>query len=934
MFRDDVRLKKVAALFDAVLDLDETAREQWLKQHCSDAEIHTEVLALCRADDSASGLLDIPVGHLANALIEEPQDRASAMLDMRIGAWKVTALLGEGGMATVWLGERCDGRFEQQVAIKCLKVALAGPDLERRFRRERQILANLEHPGIARLLDGGVSEDGVPYIVMERVRGESLIKASDTRGLNLVQRLRLFAGICDIVQYAHQQLVVHRDLKPANILIDEQGRPRLLDFGIAGLLNDAAVDNLATRSLALTPAYAAPEQIKGRPVGVAADIYALGVILCELVTGGQRPAVASDEELAASQAQWPSRLVLADPQHDAAWAKQRSHSLRGDVDAIASNCLRWQPEQRYASVAHLAWDVRNHLLRRPVSARRGRLGYRVMLFVRRHSAALTAVAMVLAVLLGALGYSVHQNRRTEAALDESRAVQDFLTSLFESTLPAGAASALPDTRELLDRGAERARTDFGDNPQLRTRMLVTIGKIYRRLGQFDEAQELLDEAVASGELKAHAVDQAASLDLRREVALLQADKGQLAEAATLLEEVLAERRRQGAQGTTLVSALRELGKLRSELGKHEQAVGLQSEALAVLQRDGRSTLAELADTRSDLGAALLRSGEHAQAIATLRIALEEKIRAFGSVHESVNVTASNLAAALRREEQYEEAERLLREVVDTDARIYTTPHSKAAQHLNNLGTSLDFAGHPLEAREYLQRARDMNVELFGLDHPRTAIAISNLAGVEYKLGHNKIAVVLQREVLKQFVASYGAEHYNVAVAQNNLARSLVREGEWGEATHLADASLKLKQELRGTNDGSIAPALATLALIDRDAGRLEAAHQRLEQLLQLDGMDQRRDSPGILDYRTDLAEVRCMQGHHAEALALLDTILASSNLVASRAPLHRARTLYVQGNCLARQGHHEQARAVWREAQTLREGRLPVDFPHSRDIRE
>ncbi len=883
MLHDHDHMKRVAELFDAVLDLDGAEREHWLQQHCDDAEIRSEVLALCRADHDAQGLLDGPEGRLAGALLEQSIDDVSTMLGRRIGAWKITALLGEGGMATVWLGERCDGRYEQQVAIKCLKTLLAGPDLSRRFERERQILANLEHPGIARLLDGGVSDDGVPYMVMQRVRGESLIKACDKRGLNLDQRLQLFADICDSVQYAHQHLIVHRDLKPANILIDEQGHPLLLDFGIASLIDEASGYSIATRGLALTPEYAAPEQLKGRSVGVAADVYALGVILCELLTGGQRPAVASDADPSAHTGQWPSRLVLLHAQRDVAWGRQRSRKLRGDLDTIVLKCLRQQADQRYASAAHLAWDVRNHLMHRPVTARRGRFNYRALLFARRHRAGIAAAGMVLAVLLTALVHSIQQTQRAETALGESRAVQGFLLSLFESNLPAGAASTLPGTRELLDRGAQRARTDFADNPQLHTRMLATIGGIYRRLGQFDEARKLLDEAVASANSRAVVGDAAMTLEIQRELALLKSDQGQFAEAASMLEDILAERRRQGAQGKPLAAALRELGRVRSEQGEHARAIALLSEAVVVLQNTGDTALTELADARSDLGEVLLRSDDYTQAIPILRVALEEQTRVYGSVHGKVNTTASTLAAALRHAERYEEAGTLLRDVVDTDARIFQTPHPDVAQHLNNLGTVLDLAGHPLEARDNLQKAQAMYRALFGQNHPQTAIATSNLADVENKIGHYAVAEPLQREVLKQFIASYGPDHY--------------------------------KQ-------------------IERHTGKLDIARSQLEQVLKLESAGQHSDSPKVLVYRADLAEILCMQGQQTEALAMLATALDNPELAESRAPLQRARTLSIQGDCLERDAHVEDARTVWRRVLGLRKDRLPADFPDSRRISE
>jgi eukaryotic-like serine/threonine-protein kinase len=922
----------LVALLDAVLDLDTDARNAYLEQHCTDATMREQALALCRADSHNGGALDQSMDQLAACLLPGTAESRPALIGRRIGAYRITALLGEGGTATVWLAERCDGSFNQQVAIKCLKTSLAGPELERRFSRERQILASLEHPGIARLLDGGVSEDGVAYIVMERVEGESLTRYCRTRNLSTVRCLQLLVDVCAAVQYAHQHLVVHRDLKPANILVNQDGQPRLLDFGVAGLLDGTAADHPGTRSLAMTPEYAAPEQWLGKSVGVAADVYALGVILCELLSG-RRPAAAIQAGFRPELDKMPSRLIMASKGVAHSSRKRRAHRVRGDLDAIVLKALRDEPAHRYASAADLADDIRRHLQHEPVVARRGNLAYRSTRFAQRHKVILAAMLLIAAVLLGALVHGIDQARQTRAALAESQAVRDFLTSLFESNRPAGAVSELPTTHQLLDQGAARARNEFADNPALRMRMLTTIGGIYRQLGLYPQARGLLEEAASlmpqltaegNGEL---------GLDIRRQRALLDADQGKLDEALRQLTKIVAEQRQAKAPPTQLATALRELGRVQSRLGHHADAIALQREAVAILgsqpDLDGR----DIAGAHNDLGSALLRAGDNEQAIDSLQAALAESLKAYGPLHKDVSQTRSNLAVALRRSGRYDEAEQLLREAVEADTRIYTQPHADAARRLNNLGTLLYFRDKPLAAEEVLQRARDMNLKVFGEHHPETASNEANLALAEYGLGRYDRAVSLQRTALAQFIATYGPRHNSVAITQNNLARSLARSGEGKEARELAQQSLQLKQELRGADSDAAAPALLTLAELDAQEGHPQSGLARLDHLMQLKGIEERRNTPTVVAYQLAHARLLCLAEQWQQGLNEITSLLTQASLGEAEAPLLRADGEETRGDCLLGAGDRSQAVLAWRQALDLRQKRLPDDHPESLKLR-
>lgn len=932
MLDEDAHRKSLTEALKAVLDLDAAARARWLRQHCDDPELREEILALCARDQQQQGLLDRSVDELAGELIDPAQSHACGMLGTRVGAWEITELLGEGGMATVWLGQRCEGDFEQQVAIKCLKSAVAGPAYARLFERERQILANLDCPGIAHLLDGGITADGVPYIVMERVCGKPLSDACEARGFDLHPCLRLFIEVCDIVQYAHQKLVVHRDLKPANILIDDQGRPRLLDFGVAGLIDEASGKSSTTRSVALTPAYAAPEQLAGQVVGVGADVYALGVILCELLTGGKRPDTGVGDDPNSRRNTWPSRMMHEGEGRDAVWVRRRTSKLRGDLDAIVLKCLRRDPGQRYALVADLARDLRNYLTRQPVSARRGHLGYRATLFMRRHAGSLAAAALVLVVLVAALLWSIRENRQTEAALTESRVIQGFLVGLFESNVPVGAASTLPSTQELLQRGAERARTEFADNPALRVRMLTIIGGIYRNLDRYEEAKPLLQQAMAEARAQAAAGETVSNLEPRFQLGMLAFQQGRYEEASDILQAVLAERRQQGVTVEQLAQSLRALGGAHMELGQYQQAIALEREAVALL-RDADAAALDLANARNDLGTVLFKAREYEQAITVLRATLEDDKRIFGDVHKVTNIAAANLAAALGAAGHKKEALRIKREVVATDRMIYQKPNRTQAIHLRGLGAALIRTGQLVEAREVLEEARTLVLEVFGADHPRMAAISSMLGTVEFRLGHYAKSEPLQRRALELFQARQGAPRYAMAAQQTNLARTLQHLEKWDEARALAEAALQLKTALRGADDRSLTTTLAVLAHIERHAGHLDAARTLLQRALALEE-EQRYGSAKALTWRTDLAYVGCLENKQDEALAVFATILASPGMDPLEQPLDRARTLSLHGDCLQHFGRAENAHESWRQTLELREGHLPADFPDSVRLRK
>ncbi len=530
MSRDDPdRWERVQQILGDALELEGAARRAFLDEACAgDATLRAEVLSLLDASahaDSYFSDLASRVGIAEHA--DGPIPPAAPDLEgRRIGAYRLGPLLGRGGMGAVYAADRADGQFELSAALKILPLGATSPDAYRRFLEERRILARLEHPNIARLYDGGVTEDGTPYFVMERVDGLPLTEYCRAHGLDVDERLVLFLDVCDTVSFAHSKLVVHRDLKPNNILVTPDGKVKLLDFGVARLLEpgEAGVTATGLGGRLMTPRYASPEQLRGEVVTTASDVYTLGVILHEILTGVSPYDVTGDttslvEAICTHTVPVPSvrifrwargsvpvtqetRDVVAAAEAMGSSVRSLSRTLRGDLDNILLMALRKEPARRYPSVEALAEDIRRHLSGYPVKASPEGLAYTVERFLRRH-ALTTAAAASFVVLLGVLlvlsvRFAVTTRRQAgEIARERDRAeeIAHFMGELFEVAAHGRGSPDTVSAYELLEAGVRRIREDHPDEPELQAEMLTVLGRIYRQLGLPGKAVTLLREAL-------------------------------------------------------------------------------------------------------------------------------------------------------------------------------------------------------------------------------------------------------------------------------------------------------------------------------------------------------------------------------------------------------------------------------------------------------
>ena len=562
------RWDRLDDLFSRALELPAQQRENFIRHACpDDPDLAQEALSLLACDVGSA------TSPLTKALCGEidatAHRRRLALIGRKIGAYRLTALLGHGGVGTIYLGEREDEQYSARVAIKVVDSAALHPDLGLRFRNERQILANLDHGNIARLIDAGQTEDAHPYLVMEYVEGKSVDVYCDEQRLTIDQRLHLFLQLCSAVHYAHQHLVIHRDLKPPNVLVRADGVPKLLDFGIAKLL---AIDAATPPAVVLTrvndrlftPKYASPEQILGLPVTTATDVYSLGTLLYELLTGlhpfGNAP-IPSQLELerliSRSDPLPPSAAIqhiiesaAGEPHENLARiaaarqlsAQRLAQRLAGDLDAICTHALRKEPQHRYASVEQLANDIRRHLTHRPVTARRRTWFYRSARFVRRHALGVAAFMICTAIVIAfAVTTSVQAHRiaieRDRATLESNRAavVSRFMEDVFATTYPVTSDRGEITARELLDRAAQRIDNELQQEPEVQALLMEAIGQSYHRLGNHARAVTYLDRALQLRQHQAR-TDDKALVALLLKLATAQREDGQLGYAGNTLGE--------------------------------------------------------------------------------------------------------------------------------------------------------------------------------------------------------------------------------------------------------------------------------------------------------------------------------------------------------------------------------------------------------------
>jgi serine/threonine protein kinase/Tfp pilus assembly protein PilF len=753
-------LLRLRVLFDILIDLPPGERAAALDQLSGpDLALRADVEAIIAKSERAESSLDRPlIPSLAAAATLAP-----TLIGQRIGPYTVVRLIGMGGMGAVYEASRADEQYDKRVAIKIVQRDIDSETTLARFRRERQILASLDHPNIATLHDGGVMADGRPFLVMEYVDGAPITTWCSEHALPLRGRLALFRQVCAAVHHAHRNLVIHRDLKPANILVTQDGTVKLLDFGIAQLVSEAATDTASeplTRggARAYTPEYASPEQIRGDTLTTATDVYSLGVVLFELLTGVRphrltsRALVDIERAVLETPVPRPSAAVTAEgaalgPQHLA----RTRHRLRGEVDSITLMALQQEPARRYASAEAFGQDVQHYLDGEPVRAQPEWFGYRASKFVRRNRAASAATAAALTALVAGVVLATTAAHR--ARVSETKATQAnlFLTQLLASVRPElGSRDA--KVSDVLDVAARRVDRDFASAPEVRAELESVIGNSYEGLGRYDEAERHLKNALTleqrlSGDASTPAITSLS--DLGR----LYVDRGTLDSARAAFESALALQQSQGIGGDTLrAELLSNLGSLAHSEGHAAESERYHRQALAIRERLGSDSSDDVAVSLTDLGVAIGEQGRVAEAEALHRRALA--------------IARANSAQ----------------------------PNERLAGVLGTLAAELDMEGKTAAADSAYRETLAMQKQVLGADHPDYALMLFNYSGFVFDQKRYQDAADYSREVLALRGKTLDESQPAVAGALQTLGRSLDQVGDHhgGEAALMESLALRKK----------------------------------------------------------------------------------------------------------------------------------------------
>jgi serine/threonine protein kinase/Tfp pilus assembly protein PilF len=840
------RWQQIQSLFEELIDEGAGDRTARLASVCGDdMELRSSVESLLKSDARREDALLHVIGEAAESLLEAHQDR---LIGTRVGPYRVVSILGHGGMSTVYRGERDDSQYQQTVAIKVLQHATLHPRLRSRLHSERHILATLDHPLIARLIDSGDLEDGTPYLVMEYVDGESIDSYCDSHTLFVRERLELFVKVCAAVQYAHRNLVVHRDIKSSNIFVTAEGAPKLLDFGIAKLLAPESLSHTlpVTRlqERILTPENAAPEQVLGRPITTATDIYALGVLLYQLLTGRSPYRLLSYSQLQLERAICmddpvrPSQMVISklSGEKDADRSRlsdrrglspQRLRArLSGDLDAIVAMAMRKEPDRRYPSVEALADDLNRHLLGQPVRARQGDWRYNGAKFLRRHLWAVGGVAAAFLGLALFAGVMFWENHRIELARDATAQERDraqqvsaYLVDVFSQADPFKAQGKEPTAKDLLDRGAEKISGNLNLQPEVRAQLLESIGLAYRRQGLSERAIPLFEQAVAIRRQERPLNNGHVAVALAN-LARALTDAGHLISAEGYLDQAVALSESGGdAQAVQTADILVQFGDFAiNAKSDPPRAAQLFGKALNIYRATIGNKNLQVASTLNGLAAAALWMDDYPLAEHYQREALDIFQATVSRNHPDNAVALATLGNIITQRGKYAEAEQVLNEALQIERNVFGADNQRIATIEADLGTLYDREGDTTRAIAATQTALKITRDRLGSSHYLTGYYLDALANFFLKANDLPTAEADARQALAVYAQALPVRHLYVASTHQLLGEILLRRGSLPTGEAELRAALDMTVGLAGPDSWRTARSEASLgwALIQRD----------------------------------------------------------------------------------------------------------------------
>jgi serine/threonine protein kinase len=863
--------ERVKEILHQAMQLVPEQRSEFLDEACvSDPALREEVESLLLADDGLHpGFLESPpLAGKWDSVANGMGSGALAAGQFFAERFQLIRKLGEGGMGQVWLAEQTSP-VKRQVALKLIKAGMYDESVVQRFQSERQSLAIMDHPAIAKVFDAGTTPQGQPYFVMEYVPGLPITEYCDQKKLKIADRLELFIQVCEGVQHAHQKAIIHRDLKPANILIievDGKPTPRIIDFGLAKAITPQAGDDANLTQMGLfmgTPGYMSPEQADPNVLDIdtRTDVYSLGVVLYVLLAGlqpfdtEQRQKQSLDEllrKLRDEEPPRPSTRVNSNQATSQRTAEARSteprqlvSTLRGDLDWIAMRALEKDRARRYGTPSELAADIRRYLNHEPVVARPASVGYQLRKYARRHRVAMGVTAGLVLVLaafsfLQALQLRRITRERDRANRERDRAarITDFMTSMFKVSDPSQARGNSVTAREILDKASNEMGTGLAKDPEVQSQMTQVMATTYQNLGLYPRAHELAKRALDS-RLSLLGPDDPRTLESMAQLGWILDLQGQYAEADKLQRQALAgERRVLGSGDPLTLETMGHLAFVAQEQGRFDEAEKLDREAIEVGTRTLGPASAQVLQAMKYLGVGLWYQGRFAEAEREYRQLLDVERPVLGTDHPETLTVMNDLALSIQAQHRYAEAEQLYRENVAAAQRVLGPEHPRTIGFLQSFAGLLFTESRLTDAEKLYHEVLSIQVKTLGVDHPDTLTTQSELSDALFQEGRLHEAEKLQREILATRVRVLGPENPRALDSKGGIARTLIEEGDYAEAEKLAREVFETEIRTLGPFNGSTLFAL-------RQLGKALAHEHRYDEASRLfrDVIEKENSSP-------------------------------------------------------------------------------------------
>ena len=860
---DKKRWKNTEAEFDAFFDLSESKKKERLETLREESpQLYEDLKNLLELAENSQNFLEEGRDKYLNTLFkdlaaESAPETEEDFVPRKVGRYKLLKPIGRGGMGNVYLAERVDGLFERKTAIKFVRTELNNREVKKRFNREKKIQASLDHPSIARLYDASTDEHGVPFLVMEYVDGHPITTYSNENQLSVKQRVELFISVCQAVQYAHQNLIIHRDLKPSNIMVNPEGECKLLDFGIAKLLDQSGDLPELTRSgqQYFSMKYAAPEQIQNRPVNTLTDVYSLGVLLYQLLTGSLPYTITEqttygefERKICDEPVPKPSSIVRK--------SKDLYKQLQGDMDNIILKALEKSPDRRYRSAEALADDLKRYLHNLPVSARPVGVVYRSRKFIQRNKKISSFAAVLLILILSGLYYhtteiseerDIAEIQRDLAELEAAKTarVSEFVVSLFEQSDPYSSSGKELTVGNILAQGRDRIET-LDEAPLVQAEMYMVLARVYRSLAEHETAHNLSGQALTLLENQAlpDSVSLASAWTMRAYTLSSLGRYGEAEEAHRQALELTSPENK-----PVMAERLNNLGLAVFSLGRLGESQELLEEALN-LRRAELSESAELAASLNNLALVLAAQDKRKEAEPLYRAALEMRQSVLGNEHPTTTYSMTNLATLLDQMNHLEEAEAGYREALRLRRNIFGDDHPAVASVLYQIGWLQSRRGQLDQARVHLEEALEIRSRVLGADHPSTAVILNAVAVVATDMGEVDQAEQWLRRALSIYRSVFGDSHHDIALVIGNLGKTMQVKGNFNEAERLLLQALEMNRRELGMEHRHVADNLRSLAELELAEGNTKQAADYVasaREILDALGLDDKHPDRRALD---------------------------------------------------------------------------------------